>query len=256
MRIAFFTILVICFAALVSACASHEQPPEQSPQDFKASAKQINTKENVQTADYFSMEPARLEKGHIFLRRTASDETKASPEEKPKEKPKTKPKAKEDNSTKKSETKNPEAGKQPNVEKAGQREGQREGQKEKMTHRQQDLLLREPLQRKNRLDALPPHKWQDIRDARINVHVQNSPFKKMVEDIIERIEPRVGPWEVQWKLTRENRDLLKQHFSLNTETTFNKFINSVASYILNLRGIELNFELFEKKRVLIISDVF
>ena len=299
MRTTFLTTLIVTFAALTSACASHVQ----SPQGYNASTTQTNTNERVQTENYFSMEPARLEKGHIFLRPAAEDEDKplsktnifmrrtaldedrpiskshifmrrtALDEEQttPIEKPGIKPEKMHSKATASSVSPPPEATtkaeqdvqqaqtetiREPEQPDKLEQMQQPDAEKENLAHRRQKAPLGKPPARENRLSALPPHKWQEIRDARVNVHVQNSPFKKMIEDIIERIEPRVGPWEVQWKLTRENRDLLKERFSLNTETTFNKFINNVASYILNLRGIELNFELFETKRVLIVSDVF
>lgn len=160
-------------------------------------------------ADYFLMEPTRLEEGHIFMRRSAELASGAG------------------GSTMDSET-----------------------------LRNQDLLLMDAPPRENRLSALPPHKWQDIKQARVNIHVENKPFQDLIEDVVDRVEPRVGPWRVQWKLTRENRDLLNERFSLNTETTFDRFISSVAAFVLNHRGLELNFELFERERVLVISDVF
>ena len=205
MQRALFATLVIFAATGLSGCVTGGgSEPDQLTQG--------------QTADYFLMEPTRLEKGHIFMRRT------------------------------------PAAGSQM-AQESGQRDAQQSPGVDVETRRTQELLLMTEEGAGNQ-PMLPPHQWQDIKDAKVFVHTQNKPFQALIEDVVNELQPRVGPWRVQWKITRENRDVLNERFSLNTETTFSRFVSSVAMFMLNYRGLELNFELFEKERVLVISDVF
>ena len=199
----FLAATLLIAAGLLSGCAVGGYGLGQSEPE------RLTGPDKAQTADYFLMEPTRLEKGHIFMRRSAE----VGP---------AKPGNKLDGET----------------------------------LRNQDLLLMGEGGGDNQMRALPPHKWQNIRKVRVQVHVQNKPFQRVIEDVLDRVEPRTGPWRLQWKITRENRDLLDERFSLNTETTFDRFVSSVAAFIQNYRGVELNFELFEKERVLVISDVF
>ncbi len=104
------------------------------------------------------------------------------------------------------------------------------------------------------IEFLPPHEWIDIRTARVAAHVENKPFKELIEDVMRDLMPYTGPWKLQWKVSYENLNLLDERFSLNTETTFSKFIADMSAFILNYSGLELTFEMFEKERVLIISD--
>ena len=222
---------VFCVAAsLLVGCVSNADQP---PPILLSQAK---------TANYFMMEPTRLEKGHIFMRRTAEalEEKEEVLAREPNEDLPTKELAQEEQSPEKSEPQDETKSATADAE----------------TVRMQQDLLMDVMPAENFLKPLPPHKWQNIREAQVRVHAENRPFQGLIEDVVDELEPRVGPWRVQWKLTRENRDLLTERFSLNTETTFEQFISSVASFILNYRGLELNFSLFEKDRVLVISDVF
>ena len=101
---------------------------------------------------------------------------------------------------------------------------------------------------------LPPHEWIGLKDARLSVHVENKPFEEVIEDALREVLPYTGPWRLQWKISRDNQDVLNERFSLNTETTFGKFITQVAGFMLNHRGLELVFEQFDKDRIIIISD--
>ena len=39
-------------------------------------------------------------------------------------------------------------------------------------------------------------------------------------------------------------DILQEKFSLDAETTFEEFVNYLASYMVNERGVKLSFSLF------------
>jgi hypothetical protein len=98
------------------------------------------------------------------------------------------------------------------------------------------------------------HDWIDLRKYRVVLHEDGRTLPQMVGDVVARAEPYTGPWEVKWKVSRENHDLLTEKFSLDTETTFEEFVNYLANYMVNERGVKLSFSLFDSERVLVISD--
>jgi hypothetical protein len=96
--------------------------------------------------------------------------------------------------------------------------------------------------------------WMDLRQYRVAVHTDNLTLPAMLDTILKQAAPYTGPWQVRWKLTNENQDLLKETFSLDAETTFEEFINYLAQYIMNDRGVKLGFALFDRERLIVVSD--
>lgn len=96
--------------------------------------------------------------------------------------------------------------------------------------------------------------WMDLRQYRVAVHTDNLTLPEMLDTILKQARPYTGPWQVRWKLTSDNQDLLKETFSLDAETTFEEFINYLAQYIMNDRGVKLGFALFDRERLIVISD--
>lgn len=94
----------------------------------------------------------------------------------------------------------------------------------------------------------------NLRDYKVVVHEDGQTLPQMLEKIITRAEPFTGPWEVRWKLKPENQDLLTEKFSLDAETTFAEFVSYLAQYLLNDRGVKLSFALFDRERVVLVSD--
>ena len=98
------------------------------------------------------------------------------------------------------------------------------------------------------------HDWVDLRKFHVVVHEDSKGLQQLVNNVVTKAEPYVGPWEIKWKISNENRDLLQEKFSLDAETTFEEFVNYLANYMVNDRGIKLTFSLFDAERVLVISD--
>lgn len=96
--------------------------------------------------------------------------------------------------------------------------------------------------------------WMDLRQYRVAVHTDNLTLPDMLDSILKQATPYTGPWQVRWKLTPDNQDLLKETFSLDAETTFEEFINYLAQYIMNDRGVKLGFALFDQERLIVVSD--
>ena len=102
--------------------------------------------------------------------------------------------------------------------------------------------------------ATLPHQWQDLAGLKVNVHVDSKPLDKLIEDAVAELEPYAGPWEVKWKLKKNNKDVLKEEFSLDAETTFDEFASYISDFMVNHRGFKLKFVMFEQERILVVSD--
>lgn len=94
----------------------------------------------------------------------------------------------------------------------------------------------------------------DLRDYKVVLHADNLTLPAMLSQIIERAEPFAGPWQVRWRLKPENEDLMTERFSLDAETTFSEFVSYLAQYLINDRGVKLTFSLFDRERVVLVSD--
>jgi hypothetical protein len=94
----------------------------------------------------------------------------------------------------------------------------------------------------------------DLRDYKVVLHADNMTLPAILNQIIERAEPFAGPWQVRWRLKPENADLMAERFSLDAETTFSAFVSYLAQYLVNDRGVKLTFSLFDRERVVLVSD--
>lgn len=100
----------------------------------------------------------------------------------------------------------------------------------------------------------PMENWIDIEDYQVVVHAENETVKDILDGIVHEATPFTGPWEIRWKLQAENQDVMFEKFSLNAETSFSDFANYVSSYMNNYRGFKLNFNLFKKERIILVTD--
>jgi|GEM_PF-1800838 len=102
----------------------------------------------------------------------------------------------------------------------------------------------------------PRHRadWVDIRDYNVVVHEDNKTLEQLLATTLKRAEPFTGPWSIKWKISRKNQDILTERFSLDVETNFTDFIAYLAQYMVNYRGVQLTFSLFDTERTIVISD--
>lgn len=96
--------------------------------------------------------------------------------------------------------------------------------------------------------------WMDLEDYQVVLHENNTELEDILNNMVSRAEPYVGPWQVKWKLRNENMDVLKERFSLDVETDFNAFASYLSNYMKSYRGFGLTFNIFRKERVLVITD--
>lgn len=219
-------LLLTSLAIFLTACAA------TGSQEAAAPAPQPPAAEAA-VAEHFSMAPAHLEEGHIFMRRT------------------------EDWAT--IESQMAEEKKQAALAKAKREKQEALARGEIREYIQADgtVIQKQGIpgyEYEQQVDYLPPHEWIELKDARLTVHVENKPFEDVMQDALRQVLPYTGPWRIQWKISRENLDVLTERFSLNAETSFGKFIANVADFMLNHRGLQLVFEEFEQDRILVVSD--
>ncbi len=102
----------------------------------------------------------------------------------------------------------------------------------------------------------PRHRadWVDIREYNVVVHEDNKTLEQLLATTLQRAEPFTGPWSIKWKISRKNNDILTERFSLDVETNFTDFIAYLAQYMVNYRGVQLTFSLFDTERTIVISD--
>lgn len=101
---------------------------------------------------------------------------------------------------------------------------------------------------------LPPSEWTSLEDAEITIHVENQTLEGLILRALNHASVQSGPWQLKWKLKRENQDLLYTKFSLDAESSFGEFIDYVKGYIVNYNGVVLHFRIFKEKRILMVSD--
>ncbi len=96
--------------------------------------------------------------------------------------------------------------------------------------------------------------WMDIRKYKVVVHEDNQTLEELVAKVLKHAEPFTGPWQVRWKVSEQNREILREKFSLDAETNFEEFASYLAQYVVNDRGVKLTFSLFDNERIIVVSD--
>lgn len=226
-------LLVLCAVFVLAGCQT-----SQHASTYGATSTEVNTAQQTQAqqvADHFSMAPARLEKGHIFMRRTEDwEQARRQMAEEAEQR------AKE-------------------AEEEKRQAALRRGEIREYIQPDGSIVRKEGIagyEYEQQIDFLPPTEWIELSDARVAIHVENKPFEDVIQDALRDVLPYTGPWRLQWKISRENQDILAERFSLNAETSFSKFIANVTNFMVNHRGIELVFEQFDKDRILVVSDQY
>lgn len=96
--------------------------------------------------------------------------------------------------------------------------------------------------------------WMDIRQYKVVVHQDNQTLESLLAGVLKHAEPFTGPWQIRWKISDQNRDLMTEKFSLDAEAPFEEFVSYLAQYIVNDRGVKLSVSLFDNERIIVISD--
>jgi hypothetical protein len=99
-----------------------------------------------------------------------------------------------------------------------------------------------------------PTKWVHLKDYHVVVHEDGTKLRDIMKKVMTKAEPFVGPWQVKWKLKKENADVLNERFSLDAETTFVAFADYISDFLRRYRGFSIDFRIFEEERILVITD--
>lgn len=102
--------------------------------------------------------------------------------------------------------------------------------------------------------AYDPKDWVDIEKAQVVLHTDKAALEDILSLVMRQVATQSGPWDLSFEISKENKDLLLQPFSLNTETTFGEFVSYISEYLMNYRGVALKFHLFKKTRILVVTD--
>ncbi len=100
----------------------------------------------------------------------------------------------------------------------------------------------------------PIENWIDLQDYQVVVHAEDETLEDILGKVVHSATPFTGKWELKWKLKAENQDILSEKFSLNAETSFADFANYISSYMFSYRGFKLSFNLFDKERIVLVTD--
>jgi hypothetical protein len=100
----------------------------------------------------------------------------------------------------------------------------------------------------------PSGEWIPLKDYKVILHEDNVRLQNLVRNVLDRAAPYTGPWTLKWKLAPENADILNERFSLDAEVPFENFASYLQRYVLQDRGVDLQFKLFDAERILVISD--
>lgn len=96
--------------------------------------------------------------------------------------------------------------------------------------------------------------WMNIRQYKVVVHEDDQTLETLLGRILKHAEPFTGPWQIRWKISDQNREILTEKFSLDAETNFEEFVSYLAQYVVNDRGVKLTFNLFDNERIIVVSD--
>lgn len=222
-------LLVTCAVFVLTGCTTSSYSRATSTDSA------VQHAQEVAQVDHFSMAPARLEKGHIFMRRT------------------------EDWESVRRQMAEAEVQKAAEEELKKRQAALQRGEIREYIQADGTIVRKEGIagyEYEQQIDFLPASEWIELSKARVAIHVENKPFEDVLQDTLREVLPYTGPWRLQWKISRENQDLLAERFSLNAETSFEKFVAHVTNFMMNHRGIELVFEQFDKDRILVVSDKY
>lgn len=90
----------------------------------------------------------------------------------------------------------------------------------------------------------------------MTVNIENESVRQVVDTVVRMASEKAGPWQVKWRLRRQNDFLLSEKVNITAETTFEQFLEYLVDRINNLTGIQLFVTRFDGSRILIISDTY
>ena len=94
-----------------------------------------------------------------------------------------------------------------------------------------------------------------LEEREVLIDMQNVTLKQIVQEALNQVA-NGEQWTIRWRLKDENKYLLTERINLTAEVDFDAFIGNMLETITNITGIRLSTKVFNKNRIIIITDSF
>lgn len=96
--------------------------------------------------------------------------------------------------------------------------------------------------------------YAPIENVAVFLNAENKTLEEIVFGIVKGAKSEAGEWNVRWRVTPENSYILSERVNLTAETTLSHFMSYLVDRINNMTGIQLFVTVFDKSRIIVISD--
>lgn len=94
-----------------------------------------------------------------------------------------------------------------------------------------------------------------LEQREVLIDVENATLKQIVQEALNQVS-HGETWTIRWRLKDENKYLLTERINLTAEVSFDQFVGNMLNTITNITGIRLSTKVFNKNRIIIITDSF
>jgi hypothetical protein len=96
----------------------------------------------------------------------------------------------------------------------------------------------------------------DLEKLKLVVSLENVRLEDALAKVFEKVAEKTGPWDVKWRLKRENQAIMEQHVNLVAESSFGDFVAYLTDRVKNMTGVQLFVTVFDGARVVVVSDTY
>lgn len=96
--------------------------------------------------------------------------------------------------------------------------------------------------------------YAPIEDIIVTIDLENKTLEEVVENIIDKARNEAGNWQVKWRVSPEHNYILNERVNLIAETNLSEFMSYLVDRVNNMTGIQLFVTVFDKSRIIVISD--
>jgi hypothetical protein len=93
-----------------------------------------------------------------------------------------------------------------------------------------------------------------IEEIIVTVDLENKTLEQVVEHIIDQARDEAGQWQIKWRVKAEHNYILSERVNLIAETNLSEFMSYLVDRVNNMTGIQLFVTVFDKSRIIVISD--
>ena len=94
-----------------------------------------------------------------------------------------------------------------------------------------------------------------LQQRPILIDMQNSTLKQIVQEALNQVAYD-DQWTIKWRLKDENKYIINERMNLTAEVDFDSFVGNMIETITNITGIKLSTKVFNKNRIIIITDSY